>query len=246
VTYQSNLELLEVPLTWNRPTLPVQMLKYRCGTDSVIIDASHSEKRDVSVAASRHGFSLARLLVAENTEGAAAPPQPRATSSLRGLHFGAQTMTLRIRRPSPAVIIATLALTLATSGTAFAAVTTSENGNQLRAGTMTGTQTSSLVWSAIILRPGWEVATRAPKAAIDADGIVHLKGAVLNVNGTGTTTLGQLPAASVPSVNIATAAHSKRGGPVGIIIQKSTGYIILQSTLGPNMYVGLEGITYAK
>lgn len=143
-------------------------------------------------------------------------------------------MNLRIRRPSPALIIATLALAVATSGTAVAAVTTSQTGGA-----------SSLSWATIILQSDWQAATRAPAAAVDADQIVHFKGAVLNATGTGTT-IGELPAAAIPSVNIAMTAHTKRGGAVGIIIQKGTGYIVLQSTPSPNMYVGLEGITYAK
>jgi hypothetical protein len=140
------------------------------------------------------------------------------------------------------MIIATLALAVATSGTAVAAVTTSHNGE-----TLAHAQTTSLVWSSIILQPSnWQGATRTPKAAVGADGIVHLRGAVLNATGQGTNRIGQLPTTARPTVNIAMTAHTKTGGAIGIIIQNATGYIVLQSPLAPNTYVGLEGITYSR
>jgi hypothetical protein len=154
-----------------------------------------------------------------------------------------------LRRPSPALIVASLALAFATSGTAFAVTSGSApriTSNTVSTNGLTSAAATGLTWAAIILKTDWTGATRTPSAAIDGNKIVHLRGAVVNKSGKGGTTIGQLPSSASPSVNIPMTAHTAAGGAIGIIIQRSTGLIILQRTLAPGVYVGLEGITYAK
>jgi hypothetical protein len=57
--------------------------------------------------------------------------------------------------------------------------------------------------------------------------------------------VGTLPAAAAPTSKIYLTAHNNKGATVGIILQ-SNGSITVQGTLGPDMYVGLDGLTYAR
>jgi hypothetical protein len=162
-------------------------------------------------------------------------------------------MSLRIRRPSPALIVATLAIAIATSGTAFATVATLHNGdtliarnslsgNRIRTGTVTGTQMSQLEWGAIILQNNWTNGRRALRAAVDAQGIVHLRGVVRGGNA---ATIGTLPKTAAPTGTIFLTAHNNAGATIGIILQ-SNGSIAVQGKLGPDMFVSLDGVTYAR
>jgi hypothetical protein len=161
-------------------------------------------------------------------------------------------MIRHIRRPSPAMAVALLAFAVATSGTAYA-VTSQDgdtlitvrtlSGDRLRLNTVTSSEMAKLTWGAIILQSGWTNGARPLKSAVDAQGIVHLRGAVTG-NGT-TRTIGTLPDSARPATKIYLTAHSNKGATVGIILQ-STGDIAVQGTLGPDMYVGLDGVTYAK
>jgi hypothetical protein len=157
-----------------------------------------------------------------------------------------------VRRPSPASIVAILALVVASSGTAFA-VASSQNGdtlitkntlsaNRIRLNTITSAEMSNLAWGGVILQNGWAAGVRRPRAAVDAQGIVHLKGTVTGGNA---TTIGTLPHADAPTSTIYLSAHDKQGGTVGIVLL-SNGSMILQATVGPNMFVGLDGISYAR
>jgi predicted small integral membrane protein len=160
-------------------------------------------------------------------------------------------MKRRIPRPSPALIVAILALAVATSGTAFA-VTSQDgdtlitvrtlSGDRLRLNTVTRSEMVNLSWDGVILQNGWVSLIRAPKAAVDAQGLVHLQGAV--VNGT-SKVIGTLPTSARPTVTIYLTAHNNKGATVGIVLQP-IGRIVVQATIGPNMYVGFDGLTYAR
>ena len=160
-------------------------------------------------------------------------------------------MKRHIRRPSPAFIVAVFALALATSGTAYAVV--SENGDtlitartlsgdRLRVDTVTATEVRNLSWGSIILQNGWANGSRPPKAAVDVQGIVHLRGAV---TGGKAATIGTLPTSTRPTATIYMTARTNKGATIGVAIQ-SNGLIAVQGTLGPNMFVSLDGLTYAK
>jgi hypothetical protein len=156
-----------------------------------------------------------------------------------------------IRRPSPALVVAMLALVVAMSGTAFAVTQNGDtlitprtlSGDRLRLNTVTGGEITNLGWGGIILQNGWAVGTRHPEAAVDVQGIVHLKGVVTG-NGTAAT-IGTLPKSAAPTSPIYLTARNNKGATVGIILQ-STGSIVVQGTLGPNMHISLDGLTYAR
>jgi hypothetical protein len=157
----------------------------------------------------------------------------------------------QIGRPSPALIVAILALVVATSGTAFAAASQNGDtlisqrtlsGNRLRLDTVTGSEVANLAWGAIILQSGWAPATRIPKAALDVQGIVHLRGAA---TGGTDATIGTLPKSVSPTARIYLTARNNNGDTVGIILQ-ANGSIVVQGALGPDMFVSLDGLTYAR
>lgn len=160
-------------------------------------------------------------------------------------------MKRHIRRPSPALVVATFALIIAMSGTAFAVVSQNGDtlitprtlsGDRLRLHTVTRSEMTLLAWTGIILQNGWAASSRSPKTAVDAQGIVHLRGAV---TGGTAKTIGYLPSSARPTSTIYLTAHNNKGATVGIVIQ-SNGFVVVQGTVGPNMYVGLDGLTYAK
>jgi hypothetical protein len=160
-------------------------------------------------------------------------------------------MKRHIRRPSPALVVAIFAVVVATSGTAFAVVSQDGDtlitprtlsGNRLRLDTVTSLEISNLSWGGVILQNGWVNGTRLPKAAIDAQGIVHLRGVV---TGGQAATIGTLPQAAAPTATIYLTARNNKGATVGIIL-RSSGSIAVQGTLSPNMYVSLDGLTYAR
>jgi len=118
-------------------------------------------------------------------------------------------MSRRIRRPSPATVIASLALVVAMSGTAVAATALHSgdaliakrtlSGNRLRVATVTGREIKesslgtvpraaraatlpALVWHPLHFINGWTNANGFESAgwAIDAQGVVHFRGQVVS------------------------------------------------------------------
>jgi len=114
-------------------------------------------------------------------------------------------------RPSPAMVVALIALVVATSGTAVAAtglVTGNSliakhtlSGNRLRNHTVTGLQIKALVWHPLTLENGWVWNGLgygpAPQYAKDHQGFVHLRG---TMDGSGQTSnvCATLPAGFIP------------------------------------------------
>jgi hypothetical protein len=101
---------------------------------------------------------------------------------------------------------------------------------------------SQLEWGAIILQNNWTNGRRALRAAVDAQGIVHLRGVVRGGNA---ATIGTLPKTAAPTGTIFLTAHNNAGATIGIILQ-SNGSIAVQGKLGPDMFVSLDGVTYAR
>lgn len=160
-------------------------------------------------------------------------------------------MNRHIRRPSPALVVAIFALVLATSGAAYAVVSQNGDtlitqrtlsGDRLRLNTVTASEMSNLAWGSIILENGWANGSRSPKAAVDVQGIVHLRGVA---TGGRAATIGTLPKSAAPTATIYLTGRNNKGATIGIVVQ-STGKIAVQGTLGPNMFVDLDGLTYAK
>lgn len=160
-------------------------------------------------------------------------------------------MKRQFRRPSPALVVAIFALVVATSGTAIAVASQNGDtlitkrtlsGNRLRINTVTSAEISNLAWGAIILQNGWADGRRAPTAAVDVQGIVHLRGVV---RGGTEATIGMLPDSALPRSRVYLSAHNNAGDTVGIILQ-SSGSIAVQGALGPDMFVSLDGLTYAR
>ena len=92
-----------------------------------------------------------------------------------------------LRVPSPALVIALIALFVALSGTTYAAARTAK------------ASTTRLAWHNLALRNGWTWAglgTAHPQWAIDSFGVVHLRGSV--AHGTTGFTAFVLPAAARP------------------------------------------------
>ena len=166
-------------------------------------------------------------------------------------------------RPSPAMVVALIALVVAMSGTAVAA-TNLVNGdkliakhtlsaNRLRNHTVTATQIKTLRWHALTLENGWTAFTgpyaATPAYAKDAFGFVHLRG---TVDGSAKTTnvIANLPPGfRPPSTHAWVPASSTTGifDPqlVNLDILNSDGSIAIYNGTGANdHFVSLEGVEF--
>lgn len=170
-------------------------------------------------------------------------------------------MNARIRCPTPAMIVATLALVIAMSGSAFAIAETQGgdsliakrtlSGNRLRANTVTGEEVADLGWHNLVLLSGWHnynpTGVRPPAWAVDAQGIVHLRGAIKHNSGTAST-FARLPLSIRPVValHFATILCNEGLGSVDI---GADGYMTVLATIDPGdaqCFTGLDGITWPK
>ena len=165
-------------------------------------------------------------------------------------------MMLKVRRPSPAMFVAILALAAAMSGTAAAVVATVQNGdtliaknslsgNRLRTNTVTSTQVANLDWGGVILRSGWTNTARPAMAAIDAQGIVHFRGAVKR-SSTALHTVGTVQKSLEPTRGIYLTAMQSNGTPVGVVVGTNGVIAVLGAIGGPQVVLSLDGLTYAR
>ena len=107
-----------------------------------------------------------------------------------------------------------------------------------------------LKWTKLTLVNGWTAyaaSTRAPTAAIDADGIVHLRGAMREATGADTTAF-TLPANMRPNKTVYVTTNMIDGAAGRLVIYASGE--VLVDLPGPfsdaQEFTSLEGVTFSK
>jgi hypothetical protein len=175
---------------------------------------------------------------------------------------------MKIRNPHPAaaLVVALLALIAAVSGTAVAVVAAQNgdsliarhtlSGNRLRANTVTGTQVNestlhlrALVWHNFTLLHTWENyngTKRPPGWALDAQGVVHFRGAI-DQSTSGSDVFARLPASARPSVDLWLATDLVNAS-TGRIDLDSGGIMNVEATVDiaqAQAFTDLDGITYS-
>ncbi len=167
-------------------------------------------------------------------------------------------MNVRIRRPSPSLIVSLLALLIAMTGTAVAVTQNGDSlvsqrslsGNRLRLNTVTDKEVANLEWHNLNLINGWtnyNAPQRPPAWALDAQGILHLRGAIWQLNGK-SSNFARLPSAVRPSVDVylATDMNNVANGRISI---SPDGHMYASaeiSQLSAAQFTSLDGITWAK
>lgn len=168
-------------------------------------------------------------------------------------------MKLRTVRPSPAIVVALLALFVALSGSAYAVqrlqsgdsliAQRSLSGNRLRLGTVTGAEVADLTWHDLTLINSWfdlGAGVRTPGWAIDADGVVHLRGVIAQNGGT-SHEFAQLPTAArtARAIVLATVVANGRAGLVAILHNGTMIAEAMGDPIDAFLSTSLDGITYA-
>jgi len=165
-------------------------------------------------------------------------------------------MNLRENRPAPALLIAMIALLMAMTGSAVAVVAAqsgdslitqrSLSGNRLRLNTVTGKEVANLQWHNLNLINDWTTSkgARTPAWAVDALGVMHLRGAITAGN---TTTFARLPESVRPSGNVYVSTNLD--GAPGRIYINTAGYLqadYFDTFADAIAFTSLEGVTWAK
>ena len=172
------------------------------------------------------------------------------------------------RRPSPVTVALLVALLLVVGGTSYAAGKSSGNalikksslsGNRLKPDTVAGKQVKESALARvpraaladkvvpvprnpIPLDSNWAAGTEQnlpPTYGVDAQGWVHLEGAVKRT-GTGTA-IGRLPAGARPGAFIYVPVHTLNGEPGTIWIDPEGAIVFVSGT--PN-FVSLDGVDF--
>ena len=158
-------------------------------------------------------------------------------------------------RPSPAMIVALIALVFAMSGTAIAATALVNgdaliarhtlSGDRLRNHTVTGQQLKALVWHPLTLENGWTVYPArgfgaTPAYAMDAEGFVHLRG-----------TLDGAAQTSIVAATLPVGFRPRHGAwmPVGsfdvnLFILSAGAMEVINGTGANDVFVSLEGVQF--
>ena len=163
----------------------------------------------------------------------------------------------RIVRPTPAMIVAMLALVIAVSGSTFAIAqvqngddliaTRTLSGDRLRLNTVTGKEVMDLQWHPLTLLNGWvnyNGDLRPPAWALDVQGVVHFRGAI---EGGTTTRFARLPLSIRPAVFIYLVTNLNLSA-LGRIYIAPDGYVYAEaynSFTDAQAFTSLDGITYA-
>lgn len=164
-------------------------------------------------------------------------------------------MRTRIRRPSAATTIALLALVVALSGTAIAALQSGDSliarrtlsGNRLRLNTVAGKEVANLVWHRLTLVDGWQNywgTERRPAWALDAQNVVHLRGAIWNGSA---ASFARLPISVRPHVILYPTTGLINAAP-GRIVVDIDGWMHVQadgSFADAQGFTNLDGVTWA-
>ena len=167
-------------------------------------------------------------------------------------------MKFRIRRPSPALLVAILALIVAMGGSAFAIQRVQSgdsliaqrtlSGNRLRLNTVTGKEVANPVWHNLVLINGWENYNnnlRAPAWTIDTQGFVHFRGAIDQSAGA-SNVFARLPSAARPNVFIYVATDLNIAATGRIYITPG-GYLHAEATVSQTSaqaFTSLDGVSY--
>lgn len=185
-------------------------------------------------------------------------------------------MNLRIHRPSGAMIVAILALIVAMSGSAYAIQRVQSgdslvakrtlSGNRLRLNTVTRKEVAegtlrkvpkanlayhlpALVWHKLTLVNDWHTSDsfRAPAWAVDAQGIVHFRGAMSEALPT-SATFTTLPAAIRPAKDVDVETGALNAAPARLNIMPN-GSVVVQDTAGganARGFTSLDGVTFSR
>ncbi|HZC71739.1 MAG TPA: hypothetical protein VE442_13690 [Jatrophihabitans sp.] len=127
------------------------------------------------------------------------------------------------------------------------------SGNRLRLNTVTGTEVANLTWHNLTLTNDWANfwtpvgSPRRPGYAIDAQGIVHLRGAIAQPVGPGFHDFAVLPKAARPAVQIYLPAAMVAGTPGASSIAHNGEMDVLEDVQfsDAQQFTSLEGITYS-
>jgi hypothetical protein len=167
----------------------------------------------------------------------------------------------RIRRPSPALFVAILALIVAMGGSAIAIGSSQSgdtliakrtlSGNRLRLHTVTGSEVASLHWHPLQLINGWtnyNGNVRAPAYAVDVQGVVHFRGAVHHP-GTANTSMvfATVPVAVRPNVDVWLTTNAVDATPARLDLDH-TGTLDAECPAGDSAarsFFNLDGVTYS-
>jgi hypothetical protein len=182
----------------------------------------------------------------------------------------------RLHRPTPALVVASFALVVAMSGTAFAVVATQSgdaliakrtlSGNRLRLNTVTGAEINesklgtvpkanlashlpALVWHNFALVNDWvnyNGTTRPPAWALDAQGIVHFRGAI-EENASTSTVFTQIPVAIRPATNLWLVTDMLNAAPGRIDVWSNGNIEVepLNNAADAQGFTNLDGVTYS-
>jgi hypothetical protein len=153
------------------------------------------------------------------------------------------------------MFVALLALVIAMSGSAYAIQQTRNgdnlitkrtlSGNRLRLNTVTGNEIANLQWHRIALINGWQNYNnnRAPAWAIDAQGIVHFRGAIESGS---VAQFATLPPAVRPASAIYVSTNMTSSA-VGRIEIDPGGEAYVEAPGGLNLaqdFTSLDGVSY--
>jgi hypothetical protein len=158
------------------------------------------------------------------------------------------------------MLVAVLALFVALSGSAYAVqrlqsgdsliAQRSLSGNRLRLATVTGKEVADLTWHDLTLINdwyNWQSTNRAPGWAIDAEGIVHLRGDI-SQNPDNVLQFARLPKAARPNAEIFLAASMEGGFSSGSIVIKADGTMSAFGSFNmtdSRTITSLDGLTYS-
>ena len=160
------------------------------------------------------------------------------------------------------MFVAILALVVAMSGSAIAIQRVGQNGdnliaprtlsgNRLRLNTVTGQEVADLVWHPLTLINGWvnyNGSVRPPAWAMDAQGIVHFRGAIMQSSGSNRI-FTRLPIAIRPAVNVWLPSDLNSAHP-GRLDVYASGVVYEQSpdnadNASAQAFTDLDGVTYS-
>lgn len=168
-----------------------------------------------------------------------------------------ELMRTRVRRPSPALFVAILALIVALGGSAYAIQRAQSgdslitkrtlSGNRLRLNTVTAKEIANATWHPLNLVNGWANYNthRAPAWMLDPQGIVHFRGAMTQGSGS-VSVFATLPARVRPSERLYLTTNLNLNNPGRIEVSANGVLSVATSTVAAGQqFTNLDGVTYA-